>query len=157
MLYLSQVGSNTMNNSNDPLLSMLDRYEAFKKVFVEPVPPLFDQLQKNMAHLSDTTFVNVAISTDGKGVCCVASFASLELQQATTNGTHQLGTFGTDMQREGKRRCTVLTWMRTDLQQMKSCLTGQIRFVPWILLIWRNISKMLRCFGSEYIQISDTG
>ncbi len=79
-----------MNNSNDPLLSMLDRYEAFKKVFVEPVPPLFDQLQKNMAHLSDTTFVNVAI---GKGVCCVASSDSLELQQATTNGAHQARQF----------------------------------------------------------------
>lgn len=56
-----------MNNSNDPLISSLDRYGAYRKVFVEPIPPLFEQMQKNLAHLSEATFVNAAISSAGEG------------------------------------------------------------------------------------------
>ncbi len=85
-----QVGSNTMNNSNDPLISSLEKYGAYRKIFVKSIPPLFEQLQKNLAHLPDATFVNAAFSSAGQGdlshvVCFLDSLSFLKMQKISGN------------------------------------------------------------------------
>jgi len=58
-----------MNNSNDPFRNKIENFDGYRKVFVEPIPPLFEQLKKNLVHLPDTTFVNAAVVAEtGKNV-----------------------------------------------------------------------------------------
>lgn len=63
-----QIGANTMDNPNDPLAAHLDKYSAHRKVFVEPVPPLYNRLRKNLVAMPNTTFINAAVSNKTEGV-----------------------------------------------------------------------------------------
>lgn len=62
-----QIGANTMDNPNDPFSVHLGRYSQHRKVFVEPIPVLFQKLTKNLAHMPNATFVNAAISNKTEG------------------------------------------------------------------------------------------
>lgn len=60
-----QIGSNTIDplaNSNDPMLQFLPKFSNWRKIFVEPIPPLFKELQKNILHYGNATAITAAIS-----------------------------------------------------------------------------------------------
>lgn len=59
------IGANTGSNSNDPMWKSLQaQKDSTFSIFVEPIPPLFKELERNMKHhgLPHATCVNAAIS-----------------------------------------------------------------------------------------------
>lgn len=61
-----QIGANTMDNKNgnDPLKLYLGRIAGWRKIFVEPVPTLYEGLKHSIRQWPNSTAVNVAISPD---------------------------------------------------------------------------------------------
>lgn len=66
-----QIGANTLDPKgstyqvDDPLLRYLPSFSDFRKVFVEPVPPLFEQLKKHTQNIPNADLVNAAIVPGG--------------------------------------------------------------------------------------------
>ena len=58
------IGANVGDTWNDPLWAMIRTDRTFHKVFVEPIPVLFKQLEKNVAaaNMTNASLVNAAIS-----------------------------------------------------------------------------------------------
>lgn len=62
-----QIGANTMDaalNGNDPLMGLLERIPTWRKLFVEPIPPLYQKLESNVRRWPNATAINLAISPD---------------------------------------------------------------------------------------------
>lgn len=67
-----QIGANTLDPDGasqkifDPLLGMLPSFKGYRKVFVEPIPRLYEQLMRNVEKmgLQNTTCVNAAITAN---------------------------------------------------------------------------------------------
>lgn len=65
-----QIGANTLDplghtyQVEDPLLQYLPLFDAYRKVLVEPIPPLFEKLKNNTKHMPNTELVNAAIVAD---------------------------------------------------------------------------------------------
>lgn len=59
-----QIGANTLDptdNHNDPFMLALPGFSSYNKYFVEPIPAVFEKLQKNTADIPNSLAVNVAI------------------------------------------------------------------------------------------------
>ena len=65
-----QIGANTLDplghtyQVEDPLLQYLPLFDAYRKVLVEPIPPLFEKLKNNTKNMPHTELVNAAIVAD---------------------------------------------------------------------------------------------
>ena len=60
-----QVGSNTLDNNlnfNDPIMSKLSTITNWTKYFIEPIPHLYRQLERNVKAIPNAFAVNIAIS-----------------------------------------------------------------------------------------------
>lgn len=56
------IGANVGSNYNDDAWgSLVSHYADWVKIFVEPIPPLFEKLKQNTAHLNNTVLVNAAV------------------------------------------------------------------------------------------------
>lgn len=79
-----QIGANTLDplgstyQVEDPLLHYLPLYSAYRKVLVEPIPPLFEQLRENTRHLPNTELVNAAIVPEHEVANTVTMYCPLE-------------------------------------------------------------------------------
>lgn len=79
-----QIGANTLDPQgytyqvDDPLLHYLPLYSAYRKVLVEPIPPLFEQLRNNTKHLPNTELVRAAILPDHSVGQTVTMYCPLE-------------------------------------------------------------------------------
>lgn len=63
------IGANTGSNSNDPMWkSLLKQKEHTHSIFVEPIPPFFQQLKRNVqsSRMPKATCVNAAISASSE-------------------------------------------------------------------------------------------
>ena len=56
-----------MDNPNDPFLVHLGKFNNHRKVFVEPIPGLFQKLKNNLASMPNTTFINAAVNSAAEG------------------------------------------------------------------------------------------
>ena len=79
-----QIGTHTLDPQgstyqvNDPLLHYLPLYSAYRKVLVEPIPLLFEQLMENAQHLPNIELVNAAVVPDNSVGKTVSMYCPLE-------------------------------------------------------------------------------
>jgi len=79
------IGANKGAVLNDPSFAALSQLHAVHKIFVEPIPYLFRELEQNIRGMPNATAVNAAISSGGKG--SIDMFCVMDPNTGAVNST----------------------------------------------------------------------